>query len=218
MAPPADQRRALAALLKTISPEALELPDDVLRVIPPPAMGYERSREDFAGRTGLVFEALGPPEAAASLTVGLILNPERDSRLMENHGRDPQAPSLAEVVDQLLTATWKAPPATGYRSEIQRTVDAVVLDDLMLLAANDQAAPQVRALASLKLTDLKDWLYAGLRQRPEENRRAQFTCAISEIELFEKDPKPAKVPAPAEPPPGQPIGENDQDLSSRVTE
>jgi hypothetical protein len=218
MVPPAEQRRALAALLKTISLEALELPDALLRLIPPPAMGYERSREDFSGRTGLVFDALGPPEAAASLTVGLILNGERDSRLMENHGRDAQAPSLADVMDQLLTATWKAPPATGYRGEIQRTVDAVVLEDLMLLAANEQAAPQVRALASLKLTDLKDWLYAGLRQRPEEGRRAQFAYAISEIEHFEKDPKPAKIPAPVEPPPGQPIGENDQDLSSRVTE
>lgn len=212
MVPPAEQRRALTALLKTISPQALELPETVLRLIPPPAMGYQRSAEDFTGHTGLVFDALGPPEAAASLTVGLILDPERDSRLMENHGRDPQAPSLAEVIDQLLTVTWKAPQATSYHAEIQRTVDSVVLDDLMLLAANEQAAPQVRALASLKLTDLKDWLYAGLRQRPEENRRAQFAYAVSEIEHFEKDPKSLKIPEPVEPPPGQPIGDGGQDL------
>jgi Met-zincin/Domain of unknown function (DUF5117) len=218
IAPPAEQRRALTAVLKTISPQALELPEAVLRLIPPPAMGYERSREDFTGRTGLVFDALGPPEAAASLTVGLILDPQRDSRLMENHGRDPQAPSLAEVMDQLLSATWKAPQATGYQAEIQRTVDNVMLDDLMLLAANQQAAPQVRALASAKLTDLKDWLYAGLRQMPEENRRAQFTYAISEIEHFEKDPKSARIPVPVEPPPGQPIGNADEDIGDGATE
>jgi hypothetical protein len=216
MVPPAEQRRALTALLKTISPQALELPEPVLRLIPPPAMGYKRSREDFTGHTGLVFDALGPPEAAANLTVGLILDPERDSRLVENHGRDPQAPSLADVMDQLLTATWKAPQATGYEAEIQRTVDDVVLNDLMRLAASEQAAPQVRALALLKLSDLKDWLYAGLRQRPEENRRAQFAYAVSEIEHFEKDPKSIKIPSPVEPPPGQPIGDADQDLSNRV--
>jgi len=216
MVPPAEQRRALAALLKTISPQALELPEPVLRLIPPPAMGYERSREDFSGHTGRVFDALGPPEAAASLTIGLILDPQRDTRLVENRARDPQAPSLTEVMDQLLTATWKAPQATGYPGEIQRTVDDVVLDDLMRLAVNEQSAPQVRALASLKLSELKDWLSASLRQGPDENRRAQFAYAAAEIELFEKDPKSVKIPSPVEPPPGQPIGEDDQDLSPRV--
>ena len=216
MVPPAEQRRALAALLKTVSPPALESPASVLSAIPPPAMGYDRSREDFTGHTGLVFDALGPPEAAASLTVGLILNPERDARLVVNHGRDPNAPSLDEVMDQLLAATWKAPPAAGYQGEIQRTVDNVVLDDLLRLAANEQAAPQVRALASLKLADSKNWLEAGLRERPDESRRAQFAYAASEIDHFEKDPKSFKIPSPVEPPPGQPIGEGDQDLGYRV--
>jgi hypothetical protein len=181
-------------------------------------MGYERSREDFTGHTGLVFDILGPPEAAANLTVGLILDPERDSRLVENHGRDPQALSLADVMDQSLTSTWQAPQAIGYEAEIQRTVDDVVLHDLMRLAANEQAAPQVRALALLKLADLKDWLRAGLRQRPEQNRRAQFAYAVSEIEHFEKDPKSIKIPPAFEPPPGQPIGDADQDVSNRVIE
>lgn len=218
MVPSAEQRRALTALLQTISPQALELPEPVLRLIPPPAMGYERSRENFTGHTGLVFDALGPPEAAASLTIGLILDPERDARLVQNHARDPRAPSLADVMDQLLAATWRAPQASGYQAEIQRTVDYVVLDDLLRLAANEQAAPQVRALARLKLTDLKDWLLTGLRQRPEENRRAQSAYAVSEIEHFEKDPKSVKIPSPVEPPPGQPIGDADQDLSHRVIE
>ena len=113
----------------------------------------------------------------------------------------------------MLTATWKAAPATGYQAEIQRTVDDVVLDNLLRLAANEQAAPQVRALARLKLTELKEWLGANLGQRPEENRHAQFAYATAEIEQFEKDPKSIKIPSPVEPPPGQPIGEADQDLS-----
>ena len=82
-------------------------------------MGYDRSREDFTGHTGLVFDALGPPEAAASLTVGLILNPERDARLVVNHGRDPNAPSLDEVMHQLLVATWKAPASRTRNSELK---------------------------------------------------------------------------------------------------
>ncbi|MGO8817687.1 MAG: hypothetical protein ACLQVG_23825, partial [Terriglobia bacterium] len=91
------------------------------------------------------------------------------------------------------------------------------LDDLLRLAANEQAAPQVRALASLKLADLKDWLEAGLRERPDEGRRAQFAYAASEIEHFEKDPNSITIQPSVEPPPGQPIGEADQDLSYRVS-
>ena len=215
--PPAKQRRALAALLKTIGPSVLALPAPVLSLLPPPAIGYERSREDFSGHTGLVFDPLGPPEAAASMTVGLILNPERDARLVLNHARDPQAPSLGEVMDQLIVVTWKAPAAGGYEAEIQSTVDNVVLDDLMRLAANEQASAQVRAMASLKLRDLRDWLNAALRARPEESRRALFAFAAAEIEHFERDPKSFSVPVPLEPPPGQPIGEDDQDLNSRGT-
>ncbi|HEY8411574.1 MAG TPA: zinc-dependent metalloprotease, partial [Pyrinomonadaceae bacterium] len=48
---PDEQRRALAAVLDTLKPEALAVPDSLLRLIPPRPSGYPRTREDFRTRT-----------------------------------------------------------------------------------------------------------------------------------------------------------------------
>lgn len=209
MIPPSEQRRALDALLTTIKPEELVLPQRVLDLIPPPPEGYARTRETFSGRTGLTFDALGPAEAAASLTVSLILNPERDTRLMEHHALNAQSPDLAEVIDHLIDSTWKSNSESGYKAATQQVVDNIVLFDLMSLAADESAAAQVRALASLKLDELKIWLGARAKSTKDESRRAQMAFAISQVERFQKDPQQMNLTKPPEPPPGQPIGDMD---------
>src|SRR5690349_13129845 len=157
---PEEQRRALAAVLDTIKPEALSLPESLLRLIPPRPVGYGRNRELFRTRTQPVFDALAPAEAAADHVSGFLLNPERAARLVQFHARDPRNPGFAEVVDRILAATWKAPTATGYAREIQHSVNSIILSDLMALAANERASNQVRAIASFKLNQLKNWLTA----------------------------------------------------------
>ncbi|HBY62558.1 MAG TPA: peptidase, partial [Solibacterales bacterium] len=86
---PAEQRRALQALLTALAPEQLALPESLLKILPPRAEGYERSRESFRHRTGLTFDALGPAEAAAELTLSLLLNPERAARLVHEGRMGP---------------------------------------------------------------------------------------------------------------------------------
>src|SRR5271154_2276195 len=44
---PAEQRRALAAVLATLKPEVLAIPEPLLRMIPPRPPEYPRDREDF---------------------------------------------------------------------------------------------------------------------------------------------------------------------------
>lgn len=209
MIPPAEQRRALEALLSSIKPDALVLPHRVLDLIPPPPEGYARTRETFSGRTGLTFDALGPAEAAASLTVGLILNPERDTRLMEHHMLNAQSPDLTEVIDRLVDSTWKSKSESGYRAATEQVVDNTVLFDLMSLAADEGAAAQVRAVASLKLNELKGWLNGQIKNTKDMSRRAQIAFAISQVERYQKDPKQMNLTKPPEPPPGQPIGDVD---------
>ena len=209
MIPPAEQRRALEALLSSIKPDALVLPQRVLDLIPPPPEGYARTRETFSGRTGLTFDALGPAEAAASLTVGLILNPERDTRLMEHHMLNAQSPDLTEVIDRLVDSTWKSKSESGYRAATEQVVDNTVLFDLMSLAADEGAAAQVRAVASLKLNELKGWLNGQIKNTKDMSRRAQIAFAISQVERYQKDPKQMNLTKPPEPPPGQPIGDVD---------
>ena len=204
--PAAEQRRALEALLRAIQPQSLTLPERILALIPPPAIGYPRTREDFRSRTGLTFDPVGTAETAADMTIGLILHPERCARLAQYHAEDPSLPGL-EVIDKLLGATWKSRPATGLPGQVQRATDGVVLYRLMVLGANESTAAQVRATVELKLSDLRDWLS---RQTPSDREAlAMDRFGASEIKRFETDPRQISVSRRAAAPPGMPIGDDE---------
>src|SRR5207253_10579229 len=83
-----EQRRALSAVLDTLRPEALALPESLLRLIPPRPPGYPRTREDFRIRTFPTFDALAPAESVANHVCDFLLNQERAARLVEFHARD----------------------------------------------------------------------------------------------------------------------------------
>jgi len=72
---PAEQRRALAAVLATVKPQALALPEPLLKMIPPRPPEFERGREHFKIRTSPAFDALAPAEAAAQHTLQFLFNP-----------------------------------------------------------------------------------------------------------------------------------------------
>ncbi len=203
---PEEQRRALTVVLDTIKPDALAVPESLLRLIPPRPAGYGRTREDFRIRTQPVFDALAPAEAVADHVSGFLLNAERAARLVQFHARDQRNPGLGEVIDKILSSTWKAPAATGYPGEIQHTVNTVILSDLMGLAAGERASNQARAIASLKLEQLKLWLTTQNRLTADENHRAFLYYSIEQIKRFQEDPKKMNLTPAQQPPDGQPIG------------
>ncbi|HEX7843061.1 MAG TPA: zinc-dependent metalloprotease, partial [Kofleriaceae bacterium] len=99
---PAEQRRALAAVLATLAPRALALPEPLASLIPPRPPMYPRGREHFKVRTGPAFDALAPAEACAQHTLSFLFAPERAARLVEQHARNPASPGLDEVLDEIL--------------------------------------------------------------------------------------------------------------------
>ncbi len=204
--PGAEQRRALSALLETIEPLNLAIPEKLLEIIPPRAPGYAQHRELFPGNTGIVFDPLGAAETLAGVTVGNLLHPERAARLIEFHSRNEDLPGLSEVLDELISNTWQSPPSSGRNAEIERVADNVVLYRLMGLAAFQNTSPQVRAISALKLDELKSWLASRLDSTTDESQKAHFFFAVSEIEAFQKDPSRVKLTVPLSPPPGAPIG------------
>jgi len=206
---PTEQRRALAAVLATLKPDVLALPEPLLKMIPPRPPAYTRGREQFRIRTGPAFDALAPAEAAAEHTLQFLFNPERAARMVEFHSRNAENPGLKEVLDAILTATWKGPHGGGYNAQIANVVDNVVLYDLMALEANDHASEEVRAISSQALGGLHAWLNAHKGSSEPIRDQAHISFALRQIEQFEKDPKKIGLTTPAEPPDGQPIGTDD---------
>jgi hypothetical protein len=208
----AEQRRALAAVLATLKPSALALPESLLKMIPPRPPEYDRGREHFKIHTSPAFDALAPAEEAAQHTLQFLFNAERAARLVEFHARDAANPGLQEVLDAVIAASWKAQHAPGYAGEVARTVDSVVLYDLLSLAMNDHATTQVRAVAWREAEQLKGWLNAN-KSAGDASQQAHLAYAAGQIEQFHKDPRKLELTAPAEPPDGPPIGD-DEDFAA----
>jgi hypothetical protein len=212
---PEEQRRALNAVLGTLKPEVLALPESVLRLIPPRPPGYPRTREDFRIRTAPNFDALAPAEAIADHVCDFLLNQERAARLVEYHARDARYPGFEEVLDKTIASTWKAPVGAGYNAEIQHTVNMVVLVDLMALASGERASNQVRAISESRLASLKNWLLHQQDLTRDENQQAFLAYAANQIKRFQEDPKKMNLTKANDPPDGQPIGMDWWSLADR---
>jgi len=204
----AQQKAALDALLSTLAPAELRLPDSVLAAIPPRPSGYPPHRELFPRYTGAAFDAVSPAVVAADHTVSQLLDPERAARLVEQKAIDPQLPGLDDVLDRLLAATSQAPTASAYEAEIARAVDSVVAERLMGLAASARM-PQVRALA----TDALERRAQGAESAAGARLGAAHEKLLQQdIRRFLARPA-ATVALPGTPPipAGPPIGEPDPD-------
>lgn len=206
--PAADQRKAMRAVIDTLSPQVLALPEPLLKIIPPRPPEYPTGRENFSRRTSPAFDALAPAEAAAEIVVNVLLQPERAQRMIEYHALNSANPGFDELITSLLAATWKSQPASGYQGAVQRTVNSVVLNRLLTLAHDNEASSEVRAIASLKLDELKKWIATKAPSAKDEDEavRAELFFAASQIDHFEKNPAEMHLTRTAPPPDGDPIG------------
>jgi hypothetical protein len=203
-----EQRRALKAVLATLDPRVLALPESLLKIIPPRPVMYPRGREDFKIRTSPAFDAVAPAESAAQHVMQFLFNPQRAARLVEFHDRDTANPGLAEVIDQILDSTHHWANFPGYSGEIGRTVDNAAIYDLMALANDPTALLEVRAVATAELHLYKQKNATTLRSAADP-AAVYFSFVAQQIEQFEKDPTKVVATAPYEPPDGPPIGDDE---------
>lgn len=200
------QRTAIAILLHTLSPTVLRLPDGLIDSIPPRPPGFPKTRETFPTHTGTVFDPLGAAGSAVALTLDVLLDSTRAARMIVAHSRQPDLPGFAELTDSLLRTTWYAGRRPGFDAEIQRTTNDLVLVRLMLLAANEAADAQVRAVAFDAIAGLDDWLARRIAGESNAQWRAHYRLARHRIERMRDDPASLEALLPVRPPPGSPVG------------
>ncbi len=201
---PQQELKAMESLLKTVQPVTLALPESLLKQIPPRPLGYSRHRELMKGKTDLTFDPLSAAETAADMTFSLILHPARANRLFEHHSRDARLPSLESVIDKLFSATFKAPVRSGYEGAIQMSVNYALFSNLTRLALHKDASVATRAIAHLKIDQLKGWL--STRTTADEEWKAYYAYLTKLAIKFQEDPDEYKQENLLSPPPGQPIG------------
>lgn len=206
----ADQRRALDAVLTTLSPDTLALSPALLKILPPRASGYPRTRESFPARTGLTFDPVDAAASAANLTLRLLLEPTRATRLTQQHAADAALPGLADVIDALIAATWETKPSPA-EAPVQHAVQTATLEHLLGLAANPLASAEAQAIARQKAVELRERLERQA-DTGDITQTAVRRAAVARIAQFEREPEKFTPAPPAQAPPGMPIGDDEDEL------
>jgi len=212
--PASDQLAALDALLASITPAELAIPRSVLSLLPPRPSGYGRHRELFPRYTGLTFDAITPAVVASQHVASEILNPARAARLVQQHALDPSLPSLADVLDRTLTSVFMhEEELDGYEAELARATQRVVVEQVMRLAMSAQM-PQVRAIATSRLSQMVQHMHSALAggeessMTPPDASQAHMALLAADIaRLLHRPAEPYSSPSTPNAPPGAPIGQ-----------
>ena len=152
------QRNALMEFLGTLSPEALVVPKELKKLIPPRSFSNSRTRENFLSQTGVTFDYLGIANSLSDALIGMLLHPERANRLVTQYGHDPSQLSLEETLSKLINNHFKEKPRDRHYSNLNDIVKANILKHIMVLAQYTHANPIVKAVVYKQLINLERWL------------------------------------------------------------
>ena len=197
------ERKALTSVIKTLSVEELAIPKTILNLFPPRAFNYGRTRESFKSKTGVAFDPFGAVETASSMTLGLLLHPERVTRLVQHKSLDKTQLGLAEVLDILITNSFKKSYKDSYYQELQNVVNYQVLNHLFHLSSNQDMYWQVNAIVNDKIDIIKALLNNSKTTGIQKTYHKEMLRMISD---FKKNPTKFKKPITPKIPDGSPIG------------
>jgi hypothetical protein len=205
--PAARQRAALEAVLGTLEPAVLDLPEPLLGLLAPPSVDYPPHREFMGSRTAPVFDALGAAGTAAELTLAMLLPSERLARLVDFHRRDPAMPGCDEVLEGIVKRAFAGPePASPRLREIRRVVQAAVVRKLIAATSLPAQTTAVRASLEASLRKLSADLARSARSGEPADQSLR-TALAADIDRWLARPAGTVMPgAAAEAPPGPPIG------------
>lgn len=192
------QEKAMRAVLKTLESSVLAIPEDKLQLFPPRAYGYGRSRESFKSDMGVAFDALGAPATAATMSLRLLLHPERANRIVQQNALDAKNLSVLQLQEELINQVFSKLKGSDYEKEVQQTIQYVTLQQLIQLMNSKKSIPQVKAITKKSIQELKQQLIKD---------SSDFALYLhSEILRFEKFPEKFKVVPTPKIPDGSPIG------------
>jgi len=204
----ARQREAMQQLLGALDPQELAIADTVLTLFTP-RLDANSNVELPGTRTYPAFDEFGAARTLAGLIVDGILQRDRAARMVQYSVRIADGYPLQEAIGALVKGTWDAPaPPSGKLVALQRVTQRTVADRLVLLAADKEAAPAVRAIAEFELVRLRDGAAARATAASNDGAKAHWLAIAQLITRYqEKGEVPAVTPALIAPP-GDPFGDD----------
>ncbi len=202
------QRDAMRQLLGALDPQELAIPDTVLTLFAP-RLDAGSNVELIGQRTSPAFDELGAARTLAQMIVDGVLQRERAARMVQYAARGADGYSLQEAIRALVKGTWDAAvPASGKLAAIQRVVQRAVADRLVVLAADKDASPDVRAIVEYEVNALLAAADSRAGADAPDAARAHWRAIGLMIKRFQETGEvPVLTPALLAPP-GDPFGDD----------
>jgi hypothetical protein len=202
--PLAEQRRALDALMATLEPDALAVPQPLLPYLSAGWSGNsdrQESIEIFRTAGGPIFDPFAASEVAAQLTLANLLVPERLNRLEIQAQGDEEWLTPADIFERLIGRATRAGPAN---QALQRRIGTQII----LALARVQRDPSLSPAVALALSDRLQSLATGLSRTGGGGAQNEWARGLGRL-LGDREALAAalteqrRVP---QIPPGMPIG------------
>ncbi len=195
------QVAAVEALTTTLSSDFLRIPDRVLKLLPPPPLGYSRDRESFKTYGSPAFDPLATAESSAANTIRFLINPERLARLIVQ--ADMNADNLS--VDELLEMVFEACSKT--ENAYERMVGKVYLNRLLEVASLDGISPELLGSLYAHIAEILQYAEKGKTySNSTAEEIAHFNYLEHQIKAFNQNPETFKPVDSPTMPDGSPIG------------
>ncbi|MEL7023376.1 MAG: zinc-dependent metalloprotease [Pseudomonadota bacterium] len=199
----ARQRAALDAVVATLEPSALAIPEAITRTMAPPIDAWEpiAGRERIATQTGVIFDPLHSARVATSVTLRGLLSPERLARLEHVANGALSAQDVLQAVGDVLLDSRVS---TDEERLAQFAALEVFASMLMRLDADCNVSLTVRDTARASLIKLPQKVRRGALY--EQRGTARLAQLIQDYLEDGLDAASTATPAIPEIPPGSPIG------------
>jgi hypothetical protein len=203
----AAQAKALDALLATLDPAALDVPE---ALIPSLSAGWSGDRdrqfdiEVMATAGGTVFDPLVAAQVSAQITLDALLAPERLARIADQHRRDSGVPGPGMLTERLL-AIMSAPSGQPRLDAVRQAVGRRIALSLARAARNPATGSSAASVLDQALTD---WAAAQPGRRFANAEQRAWALSTARL-LLDREALAAELrDIAAEPkiPPGMPIG------------
>ena len=203
------QNKALLSLLKTIDVKNLAIPKSKLKLFPPRAYNYPRTRESFKSMTGVSFDPFSAVSTASEMSLSLLLSPERMNRLVVQsslYNASSKNMNLSHLLTTLTSNTFKtqynqSDEATNkYFFENQQVINNNYLKFLLNLASNKKSFFHVKSKANKEIRSIATFLSS------KKNKNIYSSEYLRTINKFNIKPELFELKSSPKIPDGSPIG------------
>jgi len=211
--PAGDQRRALGALLDTLDPNVLDLPDPLINLLSAGQFSVPDKQSDievFGGERAPPFDLQLAASLAADITLGNLLQASRLNRVAEQGMLDPQQLSLPELLSRTI-ATVFAPSGKGgaHAAALRRSVEARLMAQLAKAKQDKSLSPAAAADLQAAVAQLGKRLAALKSGDVQELAAAHYYADIIGHDKLKEFAEQREAGHSV--PPGMPIGGNGED-------